>query len=45
MSLLETYLREVRRITRLAALLLLEPELDANYQAVKASVYPWPESG
>lgn len=27
---------------RFTALLLLEPELDANYQAVKANVYPRP---
>jgi hypothetical protein len=36
--------REVQNIARrITALLLLEPELDANYQAVKASVYPWPK--
>ena len=34
--------REVQQIARrIAALLLLQPELDANYQAVKASVYVW----
>ncbi len=27
---------------RIAAILLLEPELDANYQAVKQSTYAWP---
>jgi len=27
---------------RIAALVLLEPVLDANYQAVKASTYAWP---
>ena len=27
---------------RITAILLLEPELDANYQAVKQSTYPWP---
>ena len=26
---------------RITAILLLEPELDANYQAVKQSTYPW----
>lgn len=34
------YVRDV--IRRLAALLLLEPALDANYQAVAADPYPWP---
>jgi hypothetical protein len=29
-------------IRRIAALVLMQPELDANYQAVKAAVYPWP---
>ena len=29
---------------RLAALLLLEPALDANYGAVKANTYPWPQA-
>jgi hypothetical protein len=28
-------------IRRIAALLLLEPALDANYAAVKADTYPW----
>jgi hypothetical protein len=28
-------------IRRIAALLLLEPLLDENYEAVKASCYPW----
>jgi hypothetical protein len=27
---------------RIAALLLLQPSLDANYRAVKATVYCWP---
>jgi hypothetical protein len=42
---------EAREVTnmarRIAALVLLEPALDANYQAVKAATYPWPkvESG
>jgi hypothetical protein len=35
-----TYVRDV--IRRIAALLLLGPELDANYAAVKAAPYPWP---
>jgi hypothetical protein len=29
---------------RIAALCLLQPELDANYAAVKADTYPWPAS-
>jgi hypothetical protein len=34
--------REVMNIARrVAAILLLEPELDANYLAVKASIYQW----
>ena len=37
---------EVREVTnmarRIAAILLLEPALDTNYQAVKANTYPWP---
>lgn len=34
---------EVRDMTRrIAALLLLEPKLDANYQTVKAAAYAWP---
>jgi Type ISP C-terminal specificity domain len=28
-------------IRRIAAILLLEPALNANYEAVKASVFPW----
>lgn len=31
-------------VRRIAALLLLEPALDANYAAVKRSTYPWPTS-
>jgi len=27
---------------RIAALLLLEPALDANYQTAKAAAYAWP---
>jgi len=34
------YVRDV--IRRLAALLLLEPALDANYRTVAADPYPWP---
>lgn len=41
-------LEEVTEVThmarRIAAILLLEPELDANYQAVKQSTYPWPRA-
>ncbi len=29
-------------VRRIAALVFLESELDANYQAVKANTYPWP---
>ncbi len=39
-------IEEVKEVTdmarRIAGLLLLRPALDANYQAVKAAVYPWP---
>ena len=36
---------EVRDMTRrIAALLLLEPQLDANYHSVKQSTYAWPSS-
>jgi hypothetical protein len=34
--------REVTNIARRIAALLLEPELDANYLAVKAHTYDWP---
>jgi hypothetical protein len=38
-------LEEMTEVThmarRIAALLLLHPALDANYQAVKAAAYPW----
>ncbi len=35
--------REVRDMARrIAALILLQPELDANYAAVKANLYAWP---
>ncbi len=34
------YVQEMAR--RIAAILLLEPALDANYQAVKAHTFPWP---
>lgn len=35
--------REVMNIARrIAAILLLEPALDANYETVKRSIYPWP---
>lgn len=41
-------LDEVEEVTniarRIAAILLLEPALDANYQAVKAAAYEWPGS-
>jgi hypothetical protein len=35
------YVTEMAR--RIAALILLQPELDANYQAVKADTWPWPQ--
>ncbi len=39
---------EARAVTdiarRIAAILLMEPELDANYEAVKKSTYPWKSS-
>jgi hypothetical protein len=31
-------------IRRIAALLLLGPELDANYARIKADTYPWPQA-
>lgn len=34
------YVSEMTR--RIAAILLLEPVLDANYERVKADTYPWP---
>ena len=35
--------REVMNIARrIASILLLEPSLDANYQAIKSATYPWP---
>ena len=40
---------EAREVTnmarRIAAIILLQPALDANYQAVKASTYAWPTAG
>jgi len=37
---------EARAVTeiarRIAAILLMEPELDANYDIVKKGIYPWP---
>jgi hypothetical protein len=38
--------REVRDMARrITALLLLEPNLDANYRVVKEAVYEWPQAG
>jgi len=41
-------LEEVTEVTnmarRIAAIILLEPELDANYESVKANCYPWPRT-
>lgn len=34
------YVTEMAR--RIAALILMQPELDANYEAVKADTWPWP---
>ena len=34
------YVRDMAR--RIAALVLLEPALDANYERVKAQTWPWP---
>ena len=34
------YVQEMTR--RIAAILLLEPALDANYARVKAETHPWP---
>jgi len=36
------YVTEIAR--RLAALVLLRPDLDANYRVVKADTWPWPRS-
>ncbi len=30
-------------VRRIAALILMQPELDANYEAVKADTWPWPK--
>jgi len=35
------YVRDMSR--RIAAICLLQPELDANYEAVKANTYAWPK--
>lgn len=35
------YVTEMAR--RIAALILMQPELDANYEAVKADTWPWPQ--
>jgi len=35
------YVTEMTR--RIAAILLLEPALDADYERVKADTYPWPK--
>ena len=41
-------MEEVREVTnmarRLAAIVLMQPALNANYLAVKNSCYPWPQS-
>lgn len=38
-----SYVQQVAR--RIAALILLGPELDANYERVKADPYPWKPAG
>jgi hypothetical protein len=35
------YVTEIAR--RIAALILMQPYLDANYETVKADTWPWPE--
>lgn len=35
------HVSEVAR--RIAAIRLLQPELDANYQRIKADTFPWPQ--
>jgi hypothetical protein len=43
--LISAEVREVQAMARhIAAILLLQPALDANYQAVMAAIYPWPTS-
>jgi predicted helicase len=37
----EEVLEVTQMARRIAAILLLEPELDANYEAVKQATYPW----
>ena len=37
----EEVIEVMQMARRITAILLLEPELDANYQAVKQSTYPW----
>ena len=34
------YVQEMAR--RIAAILLLEPALDANYESIKSHAFPWP---
>jgi len=34
------YVTEMAR--RIAALILMQPDLDANYEAIKADTWPWP---
>jgi hypothetical protein len=37
------YVQEMAR--RIAAILLLQPALDANYESIKQHTYPWPQKG
>ena len=43
---MESLLNEAEYVTemarRIAALILMQPELDANCETVKADTYPWP---
>ena len=32
-------------VRRIASLILLQPELDGNYEAIKADTWPWPQEG
>ena len=34
------YVKEMAR--RIAAIILLQPELDSNYKTIKSNTYPWP---
>lgn len=40
---IEEVLEVTQMVRRIAALILLQPQLDANYQKVKAATYAWPQ--